>query len=122
MIRDEALRQVTSIFPAKSKQLILARGADISSSSEFDARTGARTSGTLDLNPEEILYLAWRQKQPPKSEATLRQTWSQDHQFCADCGTLLQSGESILGEICQYNEPDKRKPRVVCSKCYEGKE
>lgn len=74
-MRDAAIAAVTSLLVSKSGR-IYARNEDPRSSSEFDATTGERLSGDLDLAPQEALYLAWRQKQSPSlSERALRRRW-----------------------------------------------
>lgn len=73
MIRDEALASVTAV--SACGDVVYVRTNDVASCSTFDRNTGKRLSGTLDLDPEEVRYLVWRQKQSPGSEAKLREKW-----------------------------------------------
>lgn len=42
----------------------------------FDPDTGVKLWGNLEMEPDEVLFQAWRQTQPPKkSDVVLRREW-----------------------------------------------
>ena len=44
---------------------------------DFDKATGTKIRGTLDMTPDKVLFLAWRQKQSPKlTEKQLTAMWA----------------------------------------------
>ncbi len=60
----------------RMQKFIFARDSETRKDGKFLVADGTRVSGTLDLEPDEVLYMAWAQTQPPKfSEAELRKMW-----------------------------------------------
>lgn len=50
---------------------------DTGQRSAFDAHTGVKVRGDLEMAPDQVLFLAWKQKQSPSlSDKKLRALWA----------------------------------------------